>query len=53
MPPQPILMNVILDKSGSMGPKEADLIGGFNRFLLDQRQSAGRARMSSRGSVPR
>ena len=45
MPPQPILINVILDKSGSMGPKQADVIGGFNRFLEDQRKAPGRARM--------
>jgi hypothetical protein len=43
--PQPILINVILDKSGSMGPKQADVIGGFNRFLDDQRKAPGRARM--------
>ncbi len=42
---QPILINVILDKSGSMGPKQADVIGGFNRFIEEQRKAPGRARM--------
>jgi hypothetical protein len=45
MSTQPILINVILDKSGSMGPKQADVIGGFNRFLDEQRKVPGRARM--------
>ena len=45
MAAQPILINVILDKSGSMGPKQADVIGGFNRFVTEQRQAPGRARM--------
>jgi hypothetical protein len=42
---QDILINVILDKSGSMGPKRADVICGFNQFLQDQRKAPGRARM--------
>jgi hypothetical protein len=42
---QPILINVILDKSGSMGPKQTDVIGGFNRFIEEQRTVPGRARM--------
>jgi hypothetical protein len=45
MSAQPILINVILDRSGSMGPKQADVIGGFNRFVEDQRKAPGRARM--------
>jgi Mg-chelatase subunit ChlD len=28
----------ILDESGSMGPKRADVIGGFNTFLAEQRK---------------
>jgi hypothetical protein len=40
-----IILNIILDKSGSMGPKQADVIGGFNRFLEEQRKAPGRARM--------
>ncbi len=28
-----------------MGPKQTDVIGGFNRFLAEQRQVPGRARM--------
>jgi uncharacterized protein YegL len=42
---QPILINVILDKSGSMGPKQADVIGGFKQFIEEQRKAPGRARM--------
>lgn len=45
MSEQAILINVILDRSGSMGPRQADVIGGFNQFLQDQRQAPGRARM--------
>ncbi len=45
MSAQPILINVILDKSGSMGPKQTDVIGGFNRFIEEQRKAPGRARM--------
>lgn len=30
------LILVVLDESGSMGVKQADVIGGFNRFLRDQ-----------------
>jgi hypothetical protein len=41
----PILINVILDKSGSMAPKQADVIGGFNSFVVEQRKAPGRARM--------
>ncbi len=45
MSPQSVLINIILDKSGSMGPKQTDVIGGFNRFLEEQRKAPGRARM--------
>ena len=41
----PILINVILDKSGSMESKQADVIGGFNAFVAEQRKTPGRARM--------
>lgn len=29
---------VVMDKSGSMGPRQADAIGGFNQFLEDQKK---------------
>lgn len=45
MSAQPVLINLILDKSGSMGPKQNDVIGGFNRFLAEQRGAPGRARL--------
>ncbi len=40
------LINVILDESGSMQNKCADVIGGFNRFLEDQRQGDDECRLS-------
>lgn len=40
------LINVILDESGSMDSKRADIIGGFNRFLEEQRNGADEARIS-------
>src|SRR5688572_6728484 len=40
-----ILINVILDKSGSMESKRADVIGGFNAFVAEQRKAPGRARL--------
>lgn len=45
MTPAPVLISVILDKSGSMESKCADVIGGFNRFLTDQKKGPGVARM--------
>ena len=45
MTPAPVLISVILDKSGSMETKQADVIGGFKRFLEDQRKVPGFARM--------
>jgi Mg-chelatase subunit ChlD len=32
------LILVVLDESGSMGVKQGDVIGGFNRFLRDQQR---------------
>lgn len=40
------LINVILDESGSMDSKRADIVGGFNRFLEEQRSGADEARLS-------
>lgn len=40
------LINVILDESGSMQAKRADVIGGFNRFLDEQRIGLDEARLS-------
>lgn len=40
------LINVILDESGSMQGKCADVIGGFNRFVDDQRLGPDECRLS-------
>lgn len=40
------LINVILDESGSMDVKRADVIGGFNRFLEEQKNGPDEARLS-------
>jgi Mg-chelatase subunit ChlD len=37
---------VLLDRSGSMESMKADVIGGFNDFLNQQLQGAGKARMT-------
>lgn len=37
---------VIIDRSGSMGGKEEDVIGGFNRLLDDQEKDPGEARVT-------
>jgi len=42
----PTLIAVILDESGSMGTKSDEVIGGFNRFLEDQRALPDSCRMS-------
>lgn len=39
-------INVILDKSGSMGPLTDDTIGGFNKFLDEQKLVPGEATLS-------
>ncbi|HEY4658236.1 MAG TPA: vWA domain-containing protein [Gemmatimonadaceae bacterium] len=40
------LINVILDQSGSMELKKGDVIGGFNRFLDEQKAQPGECRLS-------
>ena len=42
----PTLIAVILDESGSMGASRNDVIGGFNRFLDDQRALPDSCRLS-------
>lgn len=37
----------ILDRSGSMGGRESDTIGGYNSFLLKQKDEPGTARVST------
>jgi len=37
---------VIQDKSGSMAPRAADVIGGFNAFVARQREAPGRAELT-------
>ena len=36
-------INVVIDKSGSMGHLVSDTIGGFNKFLADQKAAPGTA----------
>lgn len=38
-----VSINVVLDRSGSMGAIRDDVIGGFNQFLKDQKKEPGRA----------
>lgn len=38
-----ILINFVLDKSGSMGAIQSATISGFNEFLADQQREGGRA----------
>ncbi len=37
----------ILDRSGSMGGRESDTIGGYNSFLVKQKNETGQARVST------
>lgn len=37
---------VVMDKSGSMGVRQNDAIGGFNSFLEDQKKEPGEANMT-------
>lgn len=37
---------VVMDKSGSMEPRQADAIGGFNQFLADQQKEPGEANLT-------
>lgn len=39
-------INVVLDKSGSMGMLRDDTIGGFNTFLKDQQDADGNAKIT-------
>jgi uncharacterized protein YegL len=39
-------INVVIDKSGSMGHLVSDTIGGFNRFLAEQKAEPGTASFS-------
>lgn len=40
------LILALLDESGSMGPKRADVIGGLNQFLAEQRKLPGACRLT-------
>lgn len=44
--PLPMLVLVILDESGSMADKRADVIGGYNTFLADQQKQEGDCRLT-------
>lgn len=37
---------VVLDRSGSMGPRKNDVIGGFNQFLEEQKKQDGEATLT-------
>lgn len=37
---------VVMDKSGSMGPRQNDAIGGFNQFLKEQKEQPGEANLT-------
>lgn len=37
---------VVMDKSGSMGPRQMDAIGGFNQFLKEQKAHPGEANLT-------
>lgn len=39
-------VTIILDRSGSMESIASDVVGGFNRFLADQRAQAGACRLT-------
>ena len=41
-----ILINVLLDRSGSMGGLETDVIGHYNQYIKDQREQPGKATVS-------
>lgn len=41
-----ILINVLLDRSGSMGGRESDVIGHYNEFIKEQKAVPGTARVS-------
>lgn len=41
-----ILINVLLDRSGSMSGRESDVIGHYNAFIKDQKPLPGRAAVS-------
>jgi uncharacterized protein YegL len=44
--PRTVHFYVLLDRSGSMESMKADVIGGFNDFLRQQLEAAGKARMT-------
>jgi hypothetical protein len=46
--PRPDLsdITIVLDRSGSMSSVAADTIGGFNRFVADQKAAPGEARLT-------
>lgn len=44
--PKPMLILTVLDRSGSMATKRADVIGGFNTFLGEQQAQPGVCRMA-------
>jgi Mg-chelatase subunit ChlD len=43
---KPVHISIVLDRSGSMNVIADDMVGGFNRFLRNQRQTEGEARIT-------
>ena len=39
------LVSALLDESGSMGPKQADVLGGFDHFVAEQQRQPGGCRL--------
>ena len=42
----PVHIVFVLDRSGSMGPLQNDVVNGFNKFLADQQAQPGKCRMT-------
>ncbi len=42
----PVHISVVLDRSGSMASIADDIVGGFNTYIEQQRNAAGKARMT-------
>jgi Mg-chelatase subunit ChlD len=43
---KPVHISIVLDRSGSMASIAADMVGGFNQFLRNQRETQGEARVT-------
>lgn len=43
---KPVHISIVLDRSGSMKTIAEDMVGGFNQFLKEQRETEGEARVT-------